>query len=101
MGEDGHTASLFLGSKALTVTEQPVAANEVEARERWRLTLTMPCINAARQAVIYVLGGEKAVMIQRVLGGVKNTPPYPIELVGSALHPALWMLDTAAASLLC
>ena len=47
MGPDGHTASLFPGSKALEEKERWVVANWVEKFNSARITFTFPVINAA------------------------------------------------------
>lgn len=97
MGPDGHTASLFPGTKALDEKTALAVANEVPQKKSWRMTLTYPCINRAKNIAIYVLGKEKAIMIKEVFLE-KRTPPYPISLIGSANNKALWILDSEAAS---
>src|SRR5436309_1147301 len=54
MGDDGHTASLFPGSAALTEERAWVAANWVEKVNTWRITLSALAINAARLALFLV-----------------------------------------------
>ena len=54
MGPDGHTASLFPGSPALDETERWVVANWAPALEAWRMTLTFPVLNAARETIFVV-----------------------------------------------
>src|SRR5437764_10508284 len=44
VGDDGHTASLFPGSAALTETTQRVVANYVAKFTTWRITFTYPLI---------------------------------------------------------
>lgn len=100
MGDDGHVASLFPGTKALEVTDRLVAANEVKAKDSWRLTLTIPCIQLCRQAMIYVIGNAKAAMLKRVMGKAEGAAQLPAQLVGSKEHPALWVTDAEAAQLL-
>lgn len=99
MGEDGHTASLFPGTKALDEKSALVAANEVPQKETWRMTLTFPCINAARNIAIYVLGKSKAEMVHKVFHE-NHKPPYPVSLVGTPQNKSLWILDTEAADLI-
>ncbi|MCB1107259.1 MAG: 6-phosphogluconolactonase [Chlamydiia bacterium] len=100
MGEDGHTASLFPGTKALEEKSALAVANEVPQKQTWRMTLTYPCINAARNIAIYVLGKSKEEAVRKVFLE-EHTPPYPVSLVGTEANKALWILDTeAAASLL-
>ncbi|MDJ0652305.1 MAG: 6-phosphogluconolactonase [Simkaniaceae bacterium] len=93
MGEDAHTASLFPGTKALEETIALVVANEVPQKKTWRMTLTYPCINRAKNIVLYVLGESKAPMVQEVFLE-KHDPPYPVSLIGRPGNKALWVLDS-------
>lgn len=95
MGDDGHTASLFPGTKALDEKVSWVVANEVPQKETWRMTFTFPLINRSRNIVIYVLGKSKAEMVAKVFLE-QNSPPFPIEHVGTPQNKALWVLDTEA-----
>lgn len=95
MGEDGHTASLFPETSALKETQAWAVANEVPQKKTWRMTLTYPCINRARNIVIYVLGKSKAPMVGKVLLE-KHDPLFPIDLIGTPDNKALWVLDTEA-----
>ncbi len=95
MGEDGHTASLFPGTRALEEKTALVVPNEVPQKKSWRMTLTYPCINRARNTVIYVLGKSKEPMIRQVFLE-KHTPPFPVSLVGTPENKALWVVDSEA-----
>ncbi len=95
MGEDGHTASLFPGTAALTIRDRCVVANYVPHLDTWRLTLTYPAINAARHVRFLVAGAEKAEMVARVQEGRDALPaakvtPSPGDLV--------WWVDAVAAA---
>jgi 6-phosphogluconolactonase len=95
MGEDGHTASLFPGTKGLEDTGRLVVANFVPQKNTWRMTLTFEAINAAHFQVFYVTGKAKAAMVATVM---QPPPTLPCQLVGTDDHPALWILDKEAAS---
>jgi len=97
MGEDGHTASLFPETAGIKVKGRSVIANYIPQKETWRMTLTFDCINDAAQTVFYVLGKSKAEMLARVF---TTDPTLPCQLVGTPDHPALWIADEAAASLI-
>ena len=60
MGDDGHTASLFPGTKALDETKKWVTANYVRKLSAWRLTLTARIINQAANVTFLVSGENKA-----------------------------------------
>ncbi len=94
LGSDGHVASLFPGTEALQASS-PVAANYVPALQVWRLTITLPVINAARRVWLLVTGPEKAAIIARARqGGSEQSLPV------RCLEPGgqwLWLLDRKAA----
>jgi 6-phosphogluconolactonase len=96
MGEDGHTASLFPGTKALTVTNHLVVANEVPQKDTWRMTFTFPLINSAENINIYVLGDDKKIPVLRSLSNKELH--LPIFSVGTKKSKALWILDSGASS---
>lgn len=96
LGNDGHTVSLFPQSAALSEQDDWVAANYIEKLDAWRLTLTLPAINAAREAVFVVSGATKAGIVQRVLQG----EDFPAGKVQPGKGTLRWFLDEAAASLL-
>ena len=97
VGYDGHTASLFPNTTALTETTRWVVANEVSKLNTWRLTMTPPLINAARHVMILCTGASKA----RAVGHIINGPRQPSECPGQLVWPTdgtlMWYLDRAAA----
>ena len=95
MGEDGHTASLFPGTKALDEKGALVVANEVPQKKTWRMTFTTPLINRAKNTVIYVIGKSKADMVKQVFKE-SHEPPFPVSLIGTTGNKALWILDSEA-----
>ncbi|WP_157092281.1 6-phosphogluconolactonase [Thioalkalivibrio nitratireducens] len=98
MGDDGHTASLFPGTPALDAAE-PVAAVFVPRLDSWRLSLTLPVLNAARHVLFLVTGADKAATLARVLGdGARRT--LPASLVRPADGELEWHVDREAAALL-
>ena len=102
MGEDGHTASLFPADAALGETRRLAAAVRIPDGTS-RLTITLPAINAARLVAVIVSGERKAPMLQRVLGsgGAERIHTgLPIGAVRPSGGQLLWLLDSAAASML-
>ena len=92
VGSDGHTASLFPGTAALSETARPVAANFVPHLDSWRLTFTFPALDAARRRLFLAEGSEKAEIVRRVLADGSDLP-------ASRVRPeqTIWMVDRAAA----
>ncbi|HSW73318.1 MAG TPA: 6-phosphogluconolactonase [Chlamydiales bacterium] len=97
MGEDGHTASLFPETEALTIQGEAVAPNFVPKKNSFRMTLTFDCINNSSHISFYVFGAAKKEMVKRILLPPPKAPILPSELVGTTQQKALWILDQAAA----
>jgi 6-phosphogluconolactonase len=60
LGPDGHTASLFPGTKALNEDRRLVVANWVGKFDTQRITMTAPVLNNASEVVFLVAGDDKA-----------------------------------------
>jgi 6-phosphogluconolactonase len=82
LGPDGHTASLFPHSPALTERSRWVAANWVDRLRAQRITLTFPVLNAASEVLFLVAGEDKAWALREVFRG--NAPPAEIPARGIA-----------------
>lgn len=98
MGPDGHTASLFPGTKALEERGRPVAANYVEKFKTNRITLTAPTINRAAQIWFLVAGKDKAEPLHEVLEGELQPQVYPSQLIRPQSGKLVFMVDDAAAA---
>jgi len=98
MGPDGHTASLFPGTKALEEKSRLVVANWVEKFKTHRITFTLPVLNAALNVAFLVSGTDKADALKQVLEGNAPGEQYPSKLVNPQNGKLLWLLDRAAAS---
>jgi 6-phosphogluconolactonase len=97
MGPDGHTASLFPGSKALQEKERWVVANWVEKFNSARITFTFPVLDAAHNTLLLVAGADKADMLHNVLVVQSREAAYPVQSVQPTDGKKVWMLDRAAA----
>ena len=94
LGPDGHTASLFPGSAALTadparrvvVNDDPLGTNPLT-----RLTFTYGQIARARLVVVTVAGAEKAEALRRVLDGDPTAPASAV-----TADEVLWLVDPPA-----
>ena len=97
MGPDGHTASLFPGTKALHERKRLVVSNWVDKFQSFRITLTTPVLNNADLVIFLVSGEEKAEPLQVVLEGQKQTDRFPSQLIEPTHGKLLWLVDRAAA----
>lgn len=100
LGEDGHTASLFPGTAALGERTALYAANRVPRLDAWRITATLPLLNAARHIAFLVTGTAKARTLRQVLYPQAETMVLPASMVRPADGKLTWLLDREAASLL-
>ncbi|MEX2599936.1 MAG: 6-phosphogluconolactonase [Dehalococcoidia bacterium] len=100
LGDDGHTASLFPGSSALLEEDLLFAADHVVKLGQWRLTTTLPLLNAAHNILFIVAGESKAPAVRQVLEPQPETMVLPASLVRPRNGESTWLLDDAAAKLL-
>lgn len=98
LGPDGHTASLFPHTAALSEREKLVAANFVEKLDTHRLTFTVPLLCAARSVVFLIRGQEKAEKLKRLVEGPYEPEETPSQLVQPEHGSLLFLVDKAAAS---
>ena len=98
MGDDGHTASLFPDTPILD-EERLVAEVYVPRMDSWRLSLTLPLLNAARNVVFLVTGAGKAATLARVLADGPRRD-FPSSLVVPKDGGVEWHLDREAAALI-
>lgn len=98
MGSDGHTASLFPGTPALSSGDRWVVDNPVPGQSTRRMTLTLPVLNQARH-VCFLVGGEaKARTLAKVLEGPHSPEVLPSQAVGPTAGRVVWIVDRAAAA---
>lgn len=96
-GTDGHTASLFPGSAALLERERLVVAAWAASLQTWRMTMTLPLINAAAQVTFMVGGAAKAAAVAAALETPGGAAPPPAALVQPVDGRVTWVLDREAA----
>ncbi len=97
MGEDGHTASLFPGTRALYERSRWVLENYVPKLDMWRITLTTNAINAAAHVIFLVEGQNKAETLRAVIRGPHQPEKYPAQFIQPVNGELTWMIDEAAA----
>ena len=77
MGADGHTASLFPYTAALSETRRWVVANDVPQLSTRRITITFPLIERARSSLVLVTGASKSDALAEVLEGPLDPERLP------------------------
>jgi 6-phosphogluconolactonase len=100
MGDDGHTASLFPHTRALDEVRHLVVANHVPQKDVWRVTLTWPVIDHAREVAFLIEGAGKAQVLHDVLLGEYDPETRPSQLIRPASGWLTMLLDAAAAAML-
>lgn len=81
LGEDGHTASLFPGTDALSERRKWVTA-VIGAKPEPRITMTYPALASSQCVVFLVAGGAKREMLDRLLDGDRSIPAARVEAQG-------------------
>src|SRR5437879_2515362 len=100
MGPDGHTASLFPGTKALHEQQRLAVSNWVGKFFTDRITLTPPVLNNAARVMFLVQGDDKAPALKAVLEGPFEPEQLPAQLIRPTQGKLLWLVDATAANLL-
>jgi 6-phosphogluconolactonase len=100
MGEDGHTASLFPGSKSLEETVRLAIPVYLEEPKKSRITLTLPVLNDADQILFLVTGPSKAAVLSEILGGGEKKKGFPAAMICPAHGNVIWLIDREAAGTL-
>jgi 6-phosphogluconolactonase len=98
MGADGHTASLFPGTSALSVQDAWVTSTYVEKLKAHRVTLTAKALLRARAVVFLIGGADKTETLKAVLEGPAQPEVYPSQLIFRSQGPVEMYLDRAAAA---
>jgi len=100
MGNEGHTLSLFPGTKALHEKKRIVTRNWVGKLFTERITLTAPAANNAANVIFMVTGPDKALALKGVLEGPLEPEQLPSQMIRPSKGKLLWLVDTAAGSML-
>jgi 6-phosphogluconolactonase len=100
MGNEGHTLSLFPGTKALHADGRIAVRNWVGKLYADRITLTAPAACAAAEILLMVTGADKALALKAVLEGPYEPEQLPAQLLQPKEGRLLWLVDTAAGGML-
>jgi 6-phosphogluconolactonase len=100
MGNEGHTLSLFPGTKALHETKRIVVRNWIGKLCTERITLTAPVANQAAEVIFMVTGADKACALKSVLEGPYEPQQLPAQMIQPQTGKLLWLVDAAAGGML-
>lgn len=95
VGEDGHTASLFPGTKVLDVYDRYTSEVYSEKLKSWRVTLTFPIINKSKNIFLIAVGKEKSGIIKKVFN--EKDHKLPVQKIYPSDGKLTWFLDEEAA----
>jgi 6-phosphogluconolactonase len=100
MGSEGHTLSLFPGTKALHETQRMVTRNWVGKLYTERVTLTAPAANNAANLIFMIAGADKACALKAVLEGPHEPDQLPAQMIQPSNGTLSWLVDQSAGSML-
>ena len=100
MGNEGHTLSIFPGTKALRENRRIAVHNWIGKVLMDRITLTAPAVNNAANVIFMVTGADKAPALTAVLERFYEPDQLPAQLIQPTHGSLLWLVDTAAGNLL-
>jgi 6-phosphogluconolactonase len=100
MGDEGHTLSLFPGTRALHPAGRIVVRNWVGKFFTERITITAETANHANRVMFLITRADKAPALKAVLEGPYEPEQLPAQLIQPAGGSALWLIDRDAAKML-
>jgi 6-phosphogluconolactonase len=100
LGENGHTASLFPGTKVIHEHAEGIRFVEGNPPIGGRITMTAALINRARHILFLVTGEKKAGILGKVLDDSYQPNLYPAQLIKPIHGDLIWFADQEAASLI-
>ena len=98
VGPDAHTCSLFPFDELLRERDRTVGTALHRPLGEWRVTFTVPVLNAAARTEVLAFGTEKAAVVAAALAGPLDPFRLPIQLVRPADGELAWRIDEAAAA---
>lgn len=101
MGDDAHTASIFPETELVKSIHPTVEAVWVEKLDTYRISLTAPLINKAKNIAFITFGENKANALKHVIGDEqKDYFIYPAQLIKPVDGNLNWFVDDKATSFL-
>lgn len=100
LGENGHTASLFPGTKVIHEHVEGIRFVEMNPPVGGRITMTAALINQAHHILFLVTGEKKAAILRKILDDSYQPNLYPAQLIKPLHGDLIWFADQEAASLI-
>jgi len=100
MGDEGHTLSLFPGTKALHAPGRIVVRNWVGKFYTERITITAETANHGNRIMFMITRADKAPALKAVLEGPYEPEQLPAQFIQPKSGNALWLIDRDAAKML-
>jgi 6-phosphogluconolactonase len=100
LGEDGHTASIFPGSKRLLESPKLCESAFHPVTNQKRVTMTGNVINNSARVVFLVTGKKKAAIVEKIIRKKEGYDNFPASFI-VPLHGELnWYIDIEAGALI-
>ena len=97
MGDDAHTLSLFPGQKEAIAEEKRWCTYLwLQQQDMYRVTLTAPIVNAAKNLAFIVSGSSKATALNNVMHKPYDPENYPSQIIKPLNGELHWFVDEAA-----
>jgi 6-phosphogluconolactonase len=97
MGEQGNVLSLIPNNDSINFIDRFVMPVYDKHEDLYKITLTIPAINAAANKAFIVTGKKKEDVVQQVLKGKYEPEKYPAQLIVASNKEVHWFLDEGAA----
>jgi 6-phosphogluconolactonase len=97
MGTDGHIASIFPGTRAVSDRSNMVLIYELPRLNEERVTLTLPVINHSHNVIVMVSGADKAQSLVNSLEGASQPNRWPAQNLNPVSGGLTWIVDKEAA----
>jgi len=98
LGANGHTASIFPGTRAVSDITNMVLVYEVPQLHVERITLTRRVFNNSKNVFFLVSGADKAPALASTLEGESVPSKYPAQIINPTDGELVWLVDKAAAA---
>lgn len=98
LGPDGHTASIFPGTRAVSDLTHQIIVYEVPKFHAERVTLTRRVFNNSREIIFLVSGADKADALAQTLEGPALPSTWPAQVIKPTDGELVWLVDKAAAA---